>query len=274
MSAEMNALLQQQTPTESTSAPAAPAETDIESLKKQLAEKEGQLTSRFDGLTRRERMLLQREQELKTKYNGVQSFEELKKLAEKEPLTALEKLGLNYDKLTDIYVGMSPDKEQEKSVGNIKAEIEELKKKMDEQASEGQMKEIMRVKSAKLDALQNLAKRENSEYSLVAHFGVYDDVLGYMSEHYNETGEILDDNEALRHVEERLVNNLKGLTNNAKIKAMFGVKEHELNTDKPDSSFSLSDSKFNSGTPKNESTRGLSEQQLFELALSKLPSLK
>jgi ASC-1-like (ASCH) protein len=272
MSTEMNALLQQQTPSESSSAPAP--ENDIESLRKQLAEKEGQLTSRFDGLTRRERMLLQREQELKTKYNGVQSFEELKKLAEKEPLTALEKLGLNYDKLTDIYVGMSPEKEQEKSVGNVKAEIEELKRKMEEQASEGQMKEIMRVKNAKLGALQDLAKRENSEYSLVAHFGVYDDVLGYMSEHYNATGEILDDNEALRHVEERLVNNLKGLSSNAKIKALFGVKEQELETSKPDSSFSLSDSKFNSGAPKNESTRGLSEQQLFELALSKIPSMK
>lgn len=272
MSAEMNALLQQQVPTEP-KGEAAP-QNDIESLKKQLAEKEGLLTSRFDGLTRRERMLLQREQELKTKYNGVQSFEELKKLAEKEPLTALEKLGLNYDKLTDIYAGMSPGNEQEKSVGNIKSEIEELKRKMEEQASEGQMKEIMRVKNAKLDALQNLAKAENSEYSLVAHFGVYDDVLAYMSEHYNATGEILDDNEALKHVEERLVNNLKGLSNNAKIKALFGIKEQELETSKPDSSFSLSDSKFNSGTPKNESTRGLSEQQLFELALSKIPSLK
>jgi ASC-1-like (ASCH) protein len=271
----MEALLQQQTPTPDTATPSEPKPADdIESLRKQLAEKENALTSRFDGLTRRERMLLQRENELKTKYSSVQSFEDLKKLAEKEPLNALEKLGLNYDKLTDIYVNMSTNGTEEKSVGNIKAEIEELKRKMEEQASEGQMKEIMRVKNAKLGALQDLAKRENSEYSLVAHFGVYDDVLNYMSEHYNSTGEILDDESALKHVEQRLVDNLKGLANNPKIKALFGIKEPEENTPKPDASFTLSDSKFNSGAPKNESTRGLSDQQLFELALSKIPSMK
>lgn len=267
MSAEINNLLQQQTQTE-TQSNAAP-ESDIESLKKQLAEKESQLTSRFDGLTRRERMLLQREQELKTKYNGVQSYEELKKLAEKEPLTALQKLGLDYDKLTDIYVNMAPGNDDAKAVSTVKAEIEELKKKLEEQASEGQMKEIMRVKNAKLDALQNLAKRDDSDYSLVAHFGVYDDVLSFMSEHYNATGEILDDESALKTIEDRLVENMKTLASNPKIRKLFGVAEPEQ-TAKPEQSFSLSDSKFNSGAPKNETTRGLSEQQLFELALSKI----
>jgi hypothetical protein len=271
--------LKQVTETQNTDAgvPSAPQEesplSEVEKLKAELRKKEEQLTSKFHGLTARERMLMQKEMELKEKLGQVGSVDELRGLAEKDPLKLLEKFGLNYDKLTDIYAGMTPEDETKKTVGTLKSEIEELKNKLTEQESQGQMKEIMRVKAAKLDALKGLASREGSDYNLISHFGNYDDVLAYMSEHYNATGEILSDEEALEHVESRLAESLKSLGSNSKVKALLGFKEQA------DESGQEQAKPFGLGSVRNEptkpeSTKGLSEQQLWELALAKMPDLK
>ena len=73
---------------------------EITQLKEQLRKKEEALTSKFHGLTSRERMLMQKEQEIKEKLGQVGSVDELRQLADKEPLKLLERFGLNYDKLT------------------------------------------------------------------------------------------------------------------------------------------------------------------------------
>lgn len=263
-------------PTGSSETPVSqvPQESEIEILKKQLAEKESQLTSKFDGLTRRERALLQRENELKQKFQNAGTFDELRNLAEKDPLKALEKLNLTYDKLTDIYAGMTPQDETSKQVNSFKSELEQIKQQIQEQQTQGQMKEIMRVKGAKMEALKNLASKEDSDYSLVSYFDSYEDVLEHMARHFETTGEILDDQTALQHVEERLAESLKGLKENKKLRSLFGTAEPEVVGQKPVSPFSLSDSKLKPETPKQEDTKGLSDQQLFELALQKLPQLR
>jgi hypothetical protein len=248
-----------------------PSETEIDQLRKQLAEKESQLTSKFDGLTRRERALLQREQELKQKFQNASTFDELRSLAEKDPLKALEKLNLTYDKLTDIYAGMSPQDEGKAQAAKFQTELEQLKQKIQEQEAEGQMKEIMRVKGAKLEALKNLANKENSDYSLVSYFNSYEDVLEHMAAHFQETGEILSDEDALNHVESRLVESLRGLKENKKLRSLWESQEQVSVGQKPVSPFSLSDSKLKTETPKTEDTKGLTDSQLFELALQKLP---
>lgn len=267
----LSSMEQTPAPSAAPAAPSVPQETEIDQLKKQLAEKESQLTSKFDGLTRRERMLLQRENELKQKYQNAATFDELQSLAEKDPLKALEKLNLTYDKLTDIYAGMTPQDESKAQAAKFQQELAQLKQKIQEQESEGQMKEIMRVKNAKLDALKNLASKEDSEYSLVSFFDSYEDVLEYMAEHFQKTGEILSDDDALNHVESRLVESLRGLKGNKKLRALWESQEQVDVGQKPVSPFSLSDSKLKSETPKTEDTRGLTDQQLFQLALSKLP---
>jgi hypothetical protein len=258
--------------------PSAPAPADdIESLRAQLKSKEDSLASKFDGLTRRERMLMQRENELKQKLGQAGSVDELKELASKDPLKLLEKFGLSYDKLTDLYAGMVPEDETRSKVNNVTKELEDLKRKLEEGQAEGQMKEIMRVKDAKLEGLKSLASREGSDYTLVSQFGNFDDVLLYMSEHYNATGEILSDDEALEHVERRLEESLKVLKGNAKLQKLFGLSEepeqkgHEQEVQ---GSFGLHDSKLKSETPKTEDTRGLSDAQLFELALTKMANVK
>lgn len=258
---------QQQTETTTTDEPMS----EIDRLKAELRKKEESLTSKFQGLTSRERMLMQREQELKEKLGQMGSVDELKGLAEKDPLKLLEKFGLNYDKLTDLYVGMNPEDETKKTVGSLKSEIEELKNKLTEQESQGQMKEIMRVKEAKLEALKGLASKDGSEYSLISHFGNYDDVLAFMSEHYNATGEILSDEEAMSHIENQLLENFKTLSTNKKIRELLGVVEQEDSRQEQAKPFGLNE--FKNEPTKPENTRGLSDAQLFELALQKMPNI-
>ncbi len=263
-------------PSQDSAAPESNPQSEIEALRAQLKAKEESLVSKFDGLTRRERMLMQKEQELKSKLGQVSSVDELKQLASKDPLKLLEKFGLSYDKLTDIYAGMAPEDETKSKVNNVTKELEELKRQLEEGKAQGQMQEIMRVKDAKLQGLKALASREGSDYALVNQFGNYDDVLLYMSEHYNATGEILSDDEALEHVERRLEESLKALKGNAKLRKLFMDQEPEQSGREQDvqGSFGLFDTKLKNETPKTESTRGLSDAQIWELALSKMPQIK
>lgn len=247
---------------------------EITQLKEQLRKKEEALTSKFHGLTSRERMLMQKEQEIKEKLGQVGSVDELRQLADKEPLKLLERFGLNYDKLTDIYAGMTPEDETKKTVSTLKQEIESLKAKLSEDQAQGQMKEIMRVKEAKLEALKSLASREGSGYDLVSTFGNYDDVLAYMSEHYNATGEILSDDEALTHIESRLAESFKTISANPRVKKLLGLGEPEPQRTEPARPFGLNDSKFRTETPRAEHTGNLTDAQIWELALSKMPSLR
>lgn len=246
---------------------------EIAQLKEQLRKKEEALTSKFHGLTTRERSLLQKEQELKARMGEIGAVDELRSLAVKDPLKLLERFGLNYDRLTDIYAGMTPEDETKKTVGTLKQEIEQLKAKLQEDQAQGQMKEIMRVKEAKLEALRNLANKDGSGYDLVSTFGNYDDVLAFMSEHYNATGEILSDEEALNHIESKLADSFKAVSSNPRVKKLLGLSEPEVKAE-PARPFGLNDSRLKTETPRQETTAGMTDAQIWELALSKMPSLK
>ena len=210
---------------------------------------------------------MQREQEIKEKLGQVGSIDELKGLAEKEPLKLLEKFGLNYDKLTDIYAGMTPEDETKKTVSSLQKELESLKSKLQEESSQGQMKEIMRVKDAKLQGLK-------AGYDLVNQFGSHEDVLVYMSEHYNATGEILSDEEAMQHVESRLAEGFKKVVSNPRIRKLLGLSEQEQNRSEQARPFGLSDSGLRNQSTRQDDTRDLSDTERFELALKLLPDLQ
>lgn len=259
-----------QAPTEQNAQPDSPKEDTASQYDKKLAE----LTSKFDGLSRRERMLLQKEREIQEKAQGVEQFESLKKLAKENPAQLMEKFGLTYDQLTDYFANQVPEDETTKTVGTLKREIEELKKQIELEKSQGQEREIVKVKTQKLEALKNLANKEDSPYGLISSFGSYEDVLTHMGQHYQATGEILDDETAMAAVEKQLEENLRELAKSPKVRQLLGVAQTatppEVQGGKP---MTLAQN-FESQATRTQDTRGLSEQQLFELALSQLPSLK
>lgn len=249
----------------------APEQEDLSSkYDKKLAE----LTSKFDGLSRRERMLLQKEREIEAKASQVEQYESLKELAKKNPAQLIEKFGLTYDQLTDYFASQTPEDETTRTVGSLKQELAELKKQMEVQKTEGQAKEIAKVREAKLEALKNLANADDTPYGLVSQFGSYEDVLQYMGQHYQATGEILDDQTALEAVEKQLEENLRQLAKSDKVRKLLGFAEQqsspEVQSEKP---MTLSNN-FGSEAPRTQDTRGLSEAQLFELALQQMPDLK
>jgi hypothetical protein len=252
------------------STPAEPQEDLSTKYDKKLAE----LTSKFDGLSRRERMLLQKEREIQEKSSHVEQYENLKELAKKSPAQLLEKFGITYDQLTDYYASQTPEDETSRTVGSLKQELAELKKQMEVQKTEGQAKEIAKVREQKLEALKNLANKDDSPYGLISQFGSYEDVLIYMGQHYQATGEILDDQTAMEAVEKQLEENLKVLAKSNKVRKLLGfdqaISSPEVQSHK---SITLSNN-FGSEAPRTQDTRGLSEAQLFELALQQMPDLK
>lgn len=259
-------------------------ESSIESLQAKLSKMESDLTSKFEGLTRRERMLLQKEQEIKSKLGQLGSLEELKSLASKDPAKVLERLGMTYDQLTDYYASQDPEAEKENITKSLKEEIDGLKSKLSEQEKTQQTRELDRIRQAKIDSIKSLATKEGSEYGLIGHFGVFEDVLQFMAEHYHETGDILSETDAMAKVEERLAENLRTLRDNPKVRMLFGLEQeksgHEQGSQRfgmqnesasRDAPFSLQDSNLRNNSPRSESLEGLSDQQLLELALQKMP---
>lgn len=242
-------------------------------LSSQYDKKLQELTSKFDGLSRRERMLMQKQREIDEKAQKVEQFESLQRLAKENPAQLMEKFGLTYDQLTDYFANQTPEDEQTKTVGSLKQELAELKKQMEVQQSEGQAREIAKVKQQKLDALKNLANKEDSPYGLISSFGSFDDVLQHMGEHYQATGEILDDQTAMEAVEKRLEENLKELAKSPKVRQLLGVQDTPTPPEDKSSTPMTLANNFETQAPRTEDTRGLSEAQLFELALSKMPNL-
>lgn len=260
--------------TQRNGAPEKSEPTELEKLQRQYEERMADLTGKFDSISRRERALLQKEAQLREQAQKTEDFENLRALAKKDPASVMEKLGLSYEQLTDFFANQTPEDETTKTIGSLKSEIEELKKQREIEKQEGQMKEIAKVKSAKLDALKNLANKDDSDYGLIAGFGSYEDVIEHMSQHYQATGEILDDHTAMQAVENQLAENLKELAKNSKVRQLLGVQIAQPEDSKEEvPPVTLSNNSFGSEAPKTESTRGLSESQLFELALAKLPSL-
>lgn len=261
--------------TQSNGAPEQKSEpSEIEKLQRQYEERMAELTGKFDSLSRRERTLLQKEAQLREQAQKTEDFESLRKQAQSDPASVMEKLGLSYDQLTDFFANQAPEDETKKTIGSLKSEIEELKRQQAEEKEQGQMKEIARVKEAKLETLKNLANKEDSDYGLIAGFGSYEDVLNHMSRHYQATGEILDDHAAMEAVETQLSENLKELAKNPKVRQLLGVPDAQPESPKEVATpVTLSQNSFGSEAPKTESTRGLSEAQLFELAMAKLPNL-
>jgi Zn-dependent M32 family carboxypeptidase len=257
----------------------SPGQTDgqaqeQEDLSSKYDKKLAELTSKFDGLSRRERMLLQKEREIQEKSSHVEQYENLKELAKKSPAQLLEKFGITYDQLTDYYASQTPEDETSRTVGSLKQELAELKKQMEVQKTEGQAREIAKVREQKLEALKNLANKDDSPYGLISQFGSYEDVLIYMGQHYQATGEILDDQTAMEAVEKQLEENLKVLAKSNKVRKLLGfdqaISSPEVQSHK---SITLSNN-FGSEAPRTQDTRGLSEAQLFELALQQMPDLK
>lgn len=194
--------------TQSTAVPETklPADAGLETNSTQTPETtpppEDKFAGKFAALSKKEREIKriqqemrQREQLLAEKEAKLKEFEEKKKRARENPLDYLAEGELTYDDLTQYYLnGKKPSPETK--VGVLETKLQELEKKLqDKLKEEEESKKMTRVKEFQGEISKHIQEK-NEKYELLNTFGSAETVYNLIDQHYQETGSIMDIEEA------------------------------------------------------------------------------
>lgn len=173
-----------------TSVQAKPVPVDSRPVSPELAE----LAKQRRALQIEREQLAKEKESLKAIPEGYVKIDDLKANA----LNVLQKAGVTYDQLTNEILGNQSNNE----VNQLKAEIESLKKGIDEKflakdtAQEEAVYNFMRLE---VDKMSNL-----EPYRLIKEFNAQDKVMDLIKRSWKENGEVLTEDEAMNAIEAEL----------------------------------------------------------------------
>ena len=224
--------------------------------------KNDEFASKFAALSRKEKALRQREAEMESRFKEMEdrlkAYEEKENAKEPElpldyklkrnPLETLAELGLPYDKLTELALNdgkLTPDMQMEimrrdledkysKELESIRNDLLERDKKAEEQ----KYQETINSYVADLTKFVNASEK----YELIKANDAVDLVFDVVENHYNETGNILSNEEAANLVESELEEELKRVMEKAGKKLGYGASEPKQSIKAPAQSPTLSNS--------------------------------
>ena len=190
-----------------------------------IEQEEDQFSKKFAALSRKEKAMREREDQYSRKIEDLERrLEEMNRKPEPEkkpeiplewrlkqnPLKALEEMGLGYDQLTELALNdgkLTPDLQMQL----IRSELEnDYKSKFEELENRLQEREEAEVEAKYENAKHNFmseiesAVASDEKYELINSSNGEELVYNVIEEHYNETGNILEIDEAAQAVEEYL----------------------------------------------------------------------
>lgn len=221
-----------------------------------VAEEKDRFASKFAALSRKEKALRQREQEmqarikeLEEKASKASELETWEKRLQENPLALLEEKGVDFGKLTNLYLDQmdnSPEKKISKLEKEFNDKLEAKIKELEERYNADKTKE---QEAAQQKAIENFKSEINQfvesnsdEYELVLANDATDLVFEVIEEHYNETskeaedgvGKVLSVKEAADHVERYLFDQAQSLL---KLKKLQKQKEEtKVSAESPEKS--------------------------------------
>lgn len=163
------------------------------------------LSPQFAALAKQRRALQVKERELadKEKALGGSTRSELEARIKSAPLSVLQELGVTYDQLTNEILatqgGINPD------IQALKAEIKSLREGVDKTLSEKDAATEKAVLNEMRRTVNQLASAGDN-FEMIRETQSQSDVIDLIYRTYKETGEVLDEAEAMRLVEDELVN--------------------------------------------------------------------
>ena len=202
----------------------APQESnDFDQLESQDS---GEFDKKFAALSRKEKALRDRELELEKKYGGDKEKElPLERRIRANPLKALEELGLDYDKLTELALNdgrLTPDMQmklmREELENDYKDKFNSLEQRINAKEKMEEEAKYDAVKQGFVGEIKSFVNENSTDFEYVAHNDATDVVYDVIEEHYNETGRILDIKEAVQAVESYLEEEAEKLLNLGKVK--------------------------------------------------------
>ena len=180
---------------------------------------------KFAALSRKEKALRDRELELDKKYGNKEKELPLERRIRANPLKALEELGLDYDKLTELALNdgrLTPDMQmklmREELENDYKDKFNSLEERLNAKEKMEEEAKYDAVKQGFVGEINSFINENKSDFEYVAHNDATDVVYDVIEQHYNETGRIFDIKEAVEAVESYLEEEAEKLLNLGKVK--------------------------------------------------------
>ena len=203
--------------------------------------------SKFAALSRKEKALRDKEADYQSKFEDMErrlaEYEAKNKepevdweqLLRRDPLKALEEVGLGYDKLTELALNdgkLTPDMQlaamREEIESDYRRKFEELEGRLTEKEQAEQEAYYDSVQENFHNEINNFVEQNQDKYELIEASQANALVFDVIEEHYNETGRVLDIGEAADAVESYLEEEAGKLMKLKKISSRLGVDPREL----------------------------------------------
>ena len=244
------------------------AEPQVESneFKDLEPSQDSEFDRKFAALSRKEKALRDRELELDKKYGNKEKELPLERRIRANPLKALEELGLDYDKLTELALNdgrLTPDMQmklmREELENDYKDKFNSLEERLNAKEKMEEEAKYDAVKQGFVGEINSFINENKSDFEYVAHNDATDVVYDVIEEHYNETGRILDIKEAVEAVESYLEEEAEKLLNLGKVKNRLTSMRDEYEQPQRQSQTTLSNAHSAQGNERV--VRKLSEEE-------------
>jgi hypothetical protein len=229
---------------------AAPEEGTTESTQEQPSptaqtEEDKRFAAKFAALSRREKAVKERERQIEKRLKDLEERtavkpepkveeEPLKLRALKKPFETLKELGLDYETLTKIALNegqLTPEIQmqilREELDNKYRAELDQIKKQLsDKEQKEASDRDTQTIGGFKREIGETIrAKAADFELLSVEGEDGIEMVFSAINNHYEETGEVIEINEAAEAVENQLLNEAKKRIELNKIKKLMGASQ-------------------------------------------------
>ena len=206
-----------------------------------------QFASKFAALSRKEKALRERESEYESKFEEMErqlaEYEQSNQEPEvdwehmlrNDPLGALEEAGLGYDKLTELALNdgkLTPDMQlaamRQEVENDYQRKFEELENRLNEKEQSEVESYYDNVQEGFQDEIVGVVHSDPERYELVQASEADGLIYDVIEEHYNETGRVLEIEEAADAVESYLEEEAGKLMKLRKISGRLGIDPSEL----------------------------------------------
>lgn len=195
----------------------AAAEAGTEQRPDEWAQRYAQIQRRERQMHMQSQDIKRREQELQQREARVREYEELQALKEKDPKTFLEKNGLSFERITDVYLNdgkPTPEQKIEALEARIQSLIEGREQEKEQEISKSAQEKVEGFKRT----IEGVIESEGERFELIkaqkAHSLVFDVIQNY----WRETGQMLPVAEAADFVENELFTEAQQLMGLSKFK--------------------------------------------------------
>jgi hypothetical protein len=216
-------------------APAAAAVEDksaVAEVQKAQDAQDPEFSKKFAALSREQKKLFVKEQELKTRESKLTDWEKRQELKKTNRLEYLKSEGIELDDLVKELLSSEDNKPTtDDRVAALEKEIKEYKAQEARQKEEAEQKKIQAQNQMAIDAWMTKAKNEiganADKYETIIAQNAYQTVFDVVQEYYEKHNTILPIDKAADLVEEHLFDDVKKLAGHKKLKSLFVTTENK-----------------------------------------------